>query len=109
MPAYLLLFFAIVSEVAATTALKASDGFTRPLPVLVVVVGYALAFWLLAATLKQLPLGLTYAVWAGLGIVGSAVLSYFLFSESFGVMKMAGMTLILAGVVIANLSPSGVP
>ncbi|MGO1118939.1 DMT family transporter [Rhodovibrionaceae bacterium A322] len=105
--AYVLLFLAIVSEVAATTALKASEGFTRPVPSVVVVVGYVAAFWLLSITLKQLPLGLTYAIWAGLGIVGSAVLSYFLFAESFGSMKMVGMGFIILGVVIANLSPGG--
>ncbi|WP_440997494.1 DMT family transporter [Arhodomonas sp. SL1] len=103
MKALVYLAIAIISEVIATTALKASDGFTRPLPAAIVVVGYALAFLLLAASLKQLPVGYVYAIWAGLGIVGVAITGAIFFGETFSALKLGGIALIIAGTVLLNL------
>lgn len=101
--AYVLLTVAIVSEVIATSALKASNGLTRPWPVVVVVVGYGLAFWLLAYSLKTLPVGFVYAIWAGLGVVGVALVGNFVFGETFNAIKIAGIALVVAGVALVNL------
>jgi len=97
MKALIYLAIAIASEVIATTALKASDGFTRPLPAGIVVIGYALAFLLLAISLKELPVGYVYAIWAGLGIVGVAI------TGAIFALKLGGIALIIAGVVLINL------
>ncbi len=102
LPAYLLLALAIACEVAGTTALKASDGMTRLWPSLVVVAGYGLAFLLLGHALRTLPVGLVYAIWAGLGVVGVALIGALLFGESFGATKTAGIALILLGVVLVK-------
>lgn len=99
---YLLLFLAIVSEVIATSALKASDGMTRLWPAALVVAGYAIAFLLLAQTLKVLPVGLTYAIWAGVGVVGVALVGVFFFDEAMTLTKAAGIGLIIAGVALVQ-------
>jgi small multidrug resistance pump len=101
--AYAFLGLAIVSEVIATSALKASDGMSRLAPAAIVVVGYAIAFFLLALSLKSLPVGFVYAIWAGLGIVGVAVIGAALFGESFTTIKVAGIAMIVAGVALVKL------
>ncbi|MEX0607246.1 MAG: multidrug efflux SMR transporter [Halofilum sp. (in: g-proteobacteria)] len=100
---YLLLALAIVSEILGTSALKASDGMTRLVPALIVVGGYALAFYLLALTLKTLPVGFVYAIWAGLGVVGVAIVGVLVFGEQMTVAKAAGMALIVGGVALVHL------
>lgn len=100
--AYALLGLAIVSEVVATSALKASYGMTRLGPAILVVVGYGLAFYLLAHTLKVLPVGLVYAIWAGLGIIGVALAGAFFFDEPFTTLKIVGMGLIVCGVILVK-------
>lgn len=99
---YLMLILAILSEVAATSALKASDGMTRFWPATLVVVGYAAAFFLLAQTLKTLPVGLAYAIWAGVGVVGVALVGIFLFGEVMTPVKALGIALIIAGVILVQ-------
>lgn len=99
---YILLILAILSEVVATSALKASDGMTRLWPASLVVVGYAIAFLLLAQTLKVLPVGLTYAIWAGVGVVGVALVGVFFFGETMTPIKIAGMALIIVGVILVQ-------
>ncbi|WP_227010781.1 DMT family transporter [Pelagibius marinus] len=99
---YLLLILAILSEVIATSALKASDGMTRLWPASVVVVGYALAFLLLAQTLKTLPVGLAYAIWAGVGVVGVALVGIFYFGETMTLAKAGGIALIIVGVALVQ-------
>ena len=99
---YLLLILAILSEVIATSALKASDGMTRLWPASIVVVGYAVAFLLLAQTLKTLPVGLTYAIWAGVGVVGVALVGIFYFDETMTLAKAAGIALIIVGVILVQ-------
>jgi small multidrug resistance pump len=99
---YVLLGLAILSEVVATSALKASDGMTRLWPSLLVVGGYAIAFYLLALSLKTLPVGFVYAIWAGLGVVGVALTGAVFFGESFTPIKLAGIALIIGGVALVK-------
>jgi multidrug transporter EmrE-like cation transporter len=102
--AYAFLGLAIVSEVIATSALKASDGMSRLGPAAIVVVGYGIAFYLLALSLKSLPVGFVYAIWAGLGIIGVALIGATLFGETFTTVKVAGIAMIVAGVALVQLS-----
>ena len=103
MTAHLYLLAAIVAEVIATSALKASDGFTRPGPTALVIAGYGLAFWLLSRTLRTLPVGLVYASWAGLGLVLIAAVGWLAFGQKLDAWALLGMALIVAGVLIMNL------
>ena len=100
---YLLLAIAIVAEVIATTALKASEGFTRLAPSLVVVIGYAVAFYCLALVLKTIPVGIAYALWAGLGVVLVAVLGAVIYQQIPDPPAVIGIALIIAGVVVISL------
>lgn len=95
---YLALGGAIVAELAGTTALKLSEGFSRPLPSLGVLVGYGLAFYLVSVTLEELPIGVVYGTWAALGIVGVAAIGVVVFDERPDTAAVAGITLIVAGV-----------
>lgn len=100
---WLFLGIAIVAEVVATSALKSSDGFSRLMPSIVVVVGYVLAFYFLSLTLKVIPIGVAYAIWAGLGIVLIALVSWVIYGQKLDLPAIAGMTLIIAGVAVINL------
>ena len=100
---YLYLGIAIVSEVIATSALRAADGFTRLLPSVVVVIGYAVAFLFLSLTLKSIPVGIAYAIWSGLGIVLISVVAYFIYGQTLDLPAMIGIGLIMAGVLVLNL------
>lgn len=100
---WLFLCGAIVSEVIATTALKASQGFSRPWPSALVVVGYAAAFYLLSMTLRSLPLGVAYAIWSGLGIALISVIGWLLYGQSLDAPALAGIGLIVAGVLVIQL------
>jgi len=99
----LYLALAIVAEVIATSALKASDGLTRLGPSLVVVVGYVLAFYFLALVLRSIPVGVAYAIWAGLGIVLIALVGWLLYDQVPDWPAVLGMALIVAGVLVINL------
>lgn len=103
MKPWLLLLGAIVAEVIATSALKASDGFTRPGPTALVAAGYGLAFWLLSLTLRSIPIGIAYAVWSGLGIVLIALAGWWLYGQRLDAAALTGMALIVAGVLVMNL------
>jgi multidrug transporter EmrE-like cation transporter len=98
----LYLALAIASEVIATLALKASDGFSRPLPAALVVVGYGLSFWLLALVLKHLSVGTTYAVWSAVGTAAIALVGMLAYGEPAGALKLASLALIVLGVVGLN-------
>ena len=100
---WLLLATAIVAEVIATSALKASDGFSRPWPSVVVVVGYAIAFWCLGLTLRSLPVGVVYAVWSSVGIALITLIGWFWFGQRLDAAALAGIGLILAGVLVIQL------
>ena len=100
----ILLLAAITAEVIGTTALKLSDGFSRLLPSIIVFVGYGASFYFLAVGLKQgLELGLTYAIWSGLGTAGIVLISVLFFQEKLNLGTVAGIVLIIAGVVLVNL------
>ncbi|QBC32734.1 multidrug efflux SMR transporter [Pandoraea sp. XY-2] len=101
--AYLYLLVAIVAEVIATSALKASEGFTRVGPVALVVVGYGVAFYMLSLTLRTIPVGVAYAMWSGLGIVLISIAARVLFGQKLDAPAVIGMALIIAGVLVMNL------
>ena len=103
MQAWLYLSVAIVSEVIATSALKAADGFTRPLPSLVVVAGYVTAFWFLSLTLRTMPVGIAYAVWSGVGIALIALIGWLVFGQTLDAPALLGLALIVAGVVVLSV------
>lgn len=103
MNGYILLFFAVIAEVIATSSLKLSQGFTKLVPSLVVAGGYSIAFWLMSIALKTLPVGVLYALWCGLGILGIALISIFYFQEPFGVWHFLGILFIILGIAILCL------
>jgi small multidrug resistance pump len=98
------LAFAIASEVAATLALKSSDGLSRPVPAAIVVAGYALSFWLLALVLKHLSVGTTYAVWSAVGTAAIALVGIVAYGETANALKLASLALIVAGVIGLNVA-----
>ncbi|SFH53450.1 DMT family transporter [Modicisalibacter xianhensis] len=97
---YVYLFVAIVAEVIGTSALKASQEFTRFWPSVVVVVGYGLAFYMLTLVLRTVPVGIAYALWAGLGIVLVTLIGVLAFGEKLDLPAVLGLVLIIAGVVV---------
>ena len=101
--AYLLLAVAIVAEVIATSALKTSEGFTRWIPSAIVVVGYGVAFYCLSLTLHTIPTGIAYAIWSGVGIVLVSLIGWTVFGQTLDGPALAGIGLILAGVLVINL------
>ena len=101
--AYLLLLVAILAEVTATSALKQSDGFTRPRPTLIAAIGYGIAFYFLSLTLRTLPTGIAYAVWSGVGIVLVTAVAWIWQGQRPDGVALAGMALIVAGVLVMNL------
>lgn len=100
---YLYLSVAIVAEVIATSALKASDGFSKSLPSTVVVVGYGIAFYFLSLVLKTVPVGVAYAIWSGAGIVLIALVGWLVLKQTLDAPALAGMALIVAGVAVIQL------
>jgi len=103
--AFLFLVLAIASEVAGTAGLKASEGFGRVGPSVLAVIGYALAFYFLAQSLRYIPLGVAYAIWSGLGTVGSVLLGFLVWKEILGPIHVFGIALIVVGVVVLNVAP----
>lgn len=100
---WLILGIAIVSEVIATSALKASDGFTRLLPSVIVVVGYGIAFYCLALVLRTLPVGVVYAIWSGVGVALIALVGWLLYGQALDLPAIIGIGLIVAGVIVLNV------
>jgi small multidrug resistance pump len=101
------LALAIGSEIVATTSLKLSDGFTKPLPSVVVVLGYAISFYALSISLRSFPLGVVYAIWSGIGTAAIVLIGFFLFREMLDAVKVAGIGLIIVGVVMLNGAGAG--
>ena len=99
---WLYLGTAIVAEIIATSVLKAADGFTRLIPSLVVIAGYATAFYFLSLTLRTMPLGIAYAVWSAVGIALVSVIGSLLYGQNLDVPAIIGIGLIVAGVVVIN-------
>ena len=95
---------AILLEIVATLSLRASDGFSKPVPTLAAVAGYVLAFALLAQALKTIEVGVAYAVWSGVGTAAITVIGIFALGESAAALKLLGTAMIVVGVVVLNLS-----
>ncbi|OYX73657.1 MAG: QacE family quaternary ammonium compound efflux SMR transporter [Rhizobiales bacterium 32-66-11] len=106
---YVLLLIAITAEVIATSALKAAEGFSKPVPSVIVVVGYAVAFYCLSLTLKVLPVGIAYAIWSGVGIVLVAAIGLVVYGQKLDLPAVIGLGLIIAGVLVVNLLSKSVP
>lgn len=103
MIAYLYLGVAIVAEVIATTALRASGGFTQLWPSVISIAGYVVAFYFLSLTLKTMPVGVAYAIWSGVGIVLISLAGWLIYKQLLDLPAIVGMGLIMAGVVVINL------
>jgi small multidrug resistance pump len=100
---WMVLLIAVFGEVVGTTALKASEGFTKPVPSLIVAAGYVVAFYFLSLTLDKIPVGISYAIWSGIGIVLVSILAWWLFGQKLDLAALAGIGLIIAGVAVINL------
>jgi multidrug transporter EmrE-like cation transporter len=98
-----ILFFAVLSEVIATTSLKFSEGFTKLIPSVIVVLGYGLSFYLLSITLKVMPIGIAYALWSGIGITLTVIAGKIIWNESLDWARITGIVLIIAGILVINL------
>lgn len=103
MLSYFYLSLAIVAEVIGTSALKASDGFTKWLPSLVTALGYGTAFYCLSMTLKSMPVGVAYAIWSGVGIVLISLIGLVVFRQRLDLPAVLGMAFIIVGVVLMNV------
>lgn len=99
---WIYLVIAIVGELVATSSLKESSGFTKLIPSVITVLGYGVTFYFLSLALKQIPIGIAYAVWAGVGILLIALVGYFKFNQKLDAPALVGMTLIVLGVVIMH-------
>jgi len=100
---WLFLSAAIAAEVVATSALKASEGFTKLWPSVLVVCGYLVAFYCLSLTLRTIPVGVAYAIWSGVGIVLVSLIAWLVFGQKLDLPAILGMTLIISGVVVMNV------
>ena len=100
---YLILFIAIVAEVIATSCLKASEGFTKLIPSLVVIAGYSTAFYCLSLTLKTMSIGIVYAIWSGAGVVLVTLIGKIFFQQQLDFAAQVGIGLIIVGVLVINL------
>jgi small multidrug resistance pump len=100
---YFYLAIAIVAEVIATSFMKLSDGFTRPVPSLITAVGYLVAFYFLSLTLRTVPTGVAYAIWSGVGIVLITAVAWLFQGQRLDLPALAGIALIVAGVLVMNL------
>lgn len=100
---WLFLTVSILSEVIATTALKSSNGFTKLVPSLIVIIGYGLAFYFLSLTLKYIPIGIVYAIWSGVGIVLIALIGFLIFKQSLDIPAYLGLFFITIGILIMNI------
>lgn len=97
-----LLCVAIITETTATISLKLSDGFTKPLFSFITILGYIVSFYLLSIIVKDLPIGIVYAIWSGMGIILVSIIGYFLFEQSLNITSLIGIIFIIIGVVLVN-------
>ena len=103
MSKWIFLTLAIISEVIGTSFLKSTEGFTKLLPSMIVLVGYCAAFYFLSLTLDLIPIGMAYAIWSGVGIAAITVVSVVFFEQKLDFAAVIGMGLIIAGVVVLRL------
>lgn len=108
MSKWLLLSMAIIAEVFGTSFLKAADGFTKFWPSVAVVLGYVVAFYFLSLSLKVIPVGIAYAIWAGLGVVLIALIGWVVFSQKLDTAAIIGISMILGGVIVLNVFSNSV-
>jgi small multidrug resistance pump len=106
---YVYLAIAIIAEVSGTLALRACESFTKLIPSVIVVIGYALAFYFMSLTLKTIPVGVTYAIWSGAGIVLIAIFGFLIFDQRLDPPAIAGIMLIVAGIVLLTTVSKSVP
>ena len=109
MKQWIFLSVAIVSEVIATSALKATGEFTRLWPSVIVVVGYLTAFYFLTLTLRTVPIGIAYAIWSGVGVALIALVGWLFYKQTLDIPALVGISLIVAGVVVLNVYSKTVP
>ena len=102
--AWILLLFAITSEVIGTSCLKLSEGFSKPIPTLVVLVAYSTSMLLISRVVQTIPLGITYALWSGIGIVAIVLVGLFAYKQVPSPGQLVGIATITAGVIIVNLT-----
>ena len=100
---YFYLIIAVVAETIGTTALQASVQFSRFWPSVLVVVAYAVSFYLMALTLKFMPVGIVYAIWSGLGIVSIAAIGFVMFGQRLDIPALLGLAMIIGGIVVIHL------
>lgn len=100
---YIYLCLAIIGEVVATSALKAANGFSETLPSILVVVGYGVAFYYLSLSLKTIPLGISYAIWSGVGVVAVSIIGWIYYKQALDIAAIIGMAMILGGVLVIHL------
>ncbi|SNR68677.1 MULTISPECIES: DMT family transporter [Hymenobacter] len=100
---WLILLLAIVSETIATSALKASEGFTRLWPSVIVVIGYGVAFYCMSLTIKVIPVGIAYAIWSGVGILLITLVGVVLYKQVPDAPAILGLLLILSGIVVIQV------
>lgn len=103
MPPLFALSIAIIFEVIATSFIPKAEQFTKLVPSTIVIIGYAVAFFLLSVTVKTMPVGIVYAIWSGAGIVLVATISYFAYGQKLDLAAIIGLGLIIAGVLVVNL------
>lgn len=101
--AFLYLLIAILAEVIATSAMKASDGFSQLLPSGITILGYAFAIYFLSLTMKSIPIGITYALWSGAGIILVSLVGFFYYKQHLDVAAVIGLVFMIAGIMIINL------
>ncbi|CAI3930910.1 multidrug efflux SMR transporter [Commensalibacter papalotli (ex Botero et al. 2024)] len=104
---YIYLIIAIIIELGATSSLKASDGFTNWLYTTISLIGYGVSFYCLSMALREIPVGIAYAVWSGIGTVGICLLAWLIFKQNLSLISIVGIALIVVGVVIVNLGSAG--
>lgn len=107
--AWVYLIIAILGEVVATSSLKMAEGFTKPVPSTVVVIGYGVTFYFLSLALKTIPLGIAYAIWCGIGIVCVTLIGFFFYKQIIDMPALTGIALIFIGVLVINLFSKSVP
>lgn len=103
MKTFFILLIAVTAEVVATSALKASEGFTRLLPSIIVVIGYGVAFTCLSLTLKTIPVGVAYAIWSGAGTALVALVGWLYFKQHLDLAAIIGLSMIVGGVIVLNV------
>ena len=105
---WIYLIIAIITEVIATSALKESEGFTKAIPSLIVIIGYSMTFYFMSLTLREMSVGITYAIWSGMGILLITLIGYFRYNQMLDAPAVLGMSLIALGIIILRFFSNSV-